>query len=391
MSQNSLSNLNSNIQLLSEENSSNFFSSKSLYQNCPSPCHSQSKSQEYNPVIVLPGRELKNRVPGSYPDIPTKEKAKNNISILHACKLLPAFHSKQGITALVLDGKEMRTTNTLVSLGDVLKRVNIVEYNNLTYERMLNKKREKNNEKIHCHNCHIKEYIDDLNDPKTNVVYFDIMSTLFSSEKSFGSDIIIHEFLKKSTEKQIVLAATFCLRNSAPQSYVIQQNKILLLLEKIFKINGFKAQILLSKNKLRYKGQNTGNKSMMFVLFYLTKEDEEKKIEKNSEEGGDVESENFCGNNSTSGDDGNINGINSSGIEEINEILEDEDEDDEVSGGYVGFKKEYINSILELKEDDEEESLNINKSQSENKYKIKNKNKSKINEIKSDDEIKEDE
>ena len=52
----------------------------------------------------------------------------------------------------------------------------------------------------------------------------------------------------------------------------MQQQKILLLLEKIFFINGFAYKSLLPKKKLRYKGQNTGNRSMMFVLFYLKKE-----------------------------------------------------------------------------------------------------------------------
>ena len=36
-----------------------------------------SNNQEYNPKIIIPGRDPKNRIPGSYPDIPTKEKADN--------------------------------------------------------------------------------------------------------------------------------------------------------------------------------------------------------------------------------------------------------------------------------------------------------------------------
>ena len=229
---------------------------------------------DYEPIIVIPGRINKNRIPGFYPDLPTKEKAKNNISILHACKLLKAYYNGNGINALVLDGKEMRTTRTLENLGGILKNVNIVEYNNQTYEIMLKKKKQK----VHCHNCHIKEYLDKLNDPKTNVVYFDIMSTLFSSEKSYGSDIIIHKFLQQSTCDEIIMAATFCLRNSISQSYEIQQNKILLLLDKIFIVNRYSYKFLLSKKKLRYKGQNTGNKSMMFVLFYLQKADKTNNI-----------------------------------------------------------------------------------------------------------------
>ena len=220
---------------------------------------------EYEPLIIIPGREMKSRIPGEYPDVPSKEKTKNNTSILHSCKLLNAYFNQTGIKALILDGREMRTTRTLQRLGTKLKYINIVEYNNQTYEIMIKKKIPK----IHCHNCHIKEYIYELNDPSTNVVYFDIMSTLFTSKKSYGSDIIINEFLRQSCVSEMIFAATFCLRNTISQSHITQQKKILLLLNKMFILNGFNSKRLIAKNKLRYKGQNTGNKSMMFVLFYL--------------------------------------------------------------------------------------------------------------------------
>lgn len=230
-----------------------------------------SISQEYDPIIVLPGRAFKNRIPGLYPDLPTKEKAKNNISILHACKLLKCYYnSEPSINALVLDGKKMRTTNTLTRLGKKLNNITIVEYNNETYEKMLNSK--KLNPKIQIYNCHIKEYIDSLNNSYTNVVYFDIMSTFFTTEKSYGSDIIINKFLKDSLCDEIILAATFCLRNSVSQSHQIQQKKIMILLKKIFEINGFMYKSLIDDKNLRYKGQNTGNRSMMFVLFFLYKD-----------------------------------------------------------------------------------------------------------------------
>ena len=242
-----------------------------------------SISQEYDPIIVLPGRAIKNRIPGIYPDLPTKEKAKNNISILHACKLLKCYQNNEpSINALVLDGKKMRTTHTLTRLGKKLNNINIVEYNNETYERMLYAK--KLNPKIQIYNCHIKEYIDSLNDCYTNVAYFDIMSTFFTSEKSFGSDIIINKFLKDSLCDEIILAATFCLRNSVSQSHQIQQKKIMILLQKIFEINGFKYKSLISDKNLRYKGQNTGNRSMMFVLFFLYRDNITNNYEKDEKD-----------------------------------------------------------------------------------------------------------
>ena len=106
-----------------------------------------SFNAEYQPTIIIPGRELRNRIPGEYPDVPSKEKAKNNTSILHACKLLKAYYNQNGIKALILDGREMRTTRTLQSLGQNLKCINIVEYNNQTYDRMINSKYPK----IHWH------------------------------------------------------------------------------------------------------------------------------------------------------------------------------------------------------------------------------------------------
>jgi len=229
---------------------------------------SSSEKQRYEPIIVIPGQTSKNRIPGYYPDILTKEKARNNNYILHACKLLKSYQNNKGINALVLDGKQMRTTHTLQKLGDKLKKIIIVEYSNETYEYMLNKKRTN----VYCYNCHIKEYIDNLNDPRTNVVYFDTMGSFFTSKKSYGADIIINEFLRQSICDEIILAATFCLRNPSSQLYEIQQNKILLLLDKIFIINGFSYKSLVPKNNLRYKGQKAFGKSMIFVLFYLRRE-----------------------------------------------------------------------------------------------------------------------
>ena len=43
----------------------------------------------------------------------------------------------------------------------------------------------------------------------------------------------------------------------------------MILLKKIFEINGFMYKSLIDDKNLRYKGQNTGNRSMMFVLFFL--------------------------------------------------------------------------------------------------------------------------
>ena len=44
-----------------------------------------SISQEYDPIIVLPGRAFKNRIPGAYPDLPTKEKAEWLFKLTYKC------------------------------------------------------------------------------------------------------------------------------------------------------------------------------------------------------------------------------------------------------------------------------------------------------------------
>ena len=228
---------------------------------------SSYNNQEYSPKIVIPQRISKNRKPGEYPDTPSLFKTKNNILIIHACKFLKAFDNEEGIRALVLDGKEMRTTNTLRNLGNKIKSIDIVEINNETFINM--KKQCLNDKKIHFFNCHINDYITNYNNPKTNVAYFDIMSTFLSSEKSFGSDFVINEFLKQSKVDEIILAATFCLRCPSKMSFEIHKRQIKILLNKIFEFNGFIGKILVPEEELKYKGQNGPNNSMMFVAYYL--------------------------------------------------------------------------------------------------------------------------
>ena len=66
-------------------------------------------------------KKLKYRSPGKYPDKYSIQKVENNILILHSTKLLKAYYNDEGINALILDGKEMKTTKTLLNLLDILK------------------------------------------------------------------------------------------------------------------------------------------------------------------------------------------------------------------------------------------------------------------------------
>ena len=221
-------------------------------------------------------KRKRSRRPGIYPDEYSKTKAENNILILHSCKLLDSYYKEEGITALILDGKEMRTTKSLSYLGKKLKKLIIVESNKSTYNKLLDKKKDYNNIEIEIHNCLMDNYLNKIEfDPNINLVYFDLMENFFSSKASNGSDHAINLFLQKSKVNQIIFAATFCLRSVHKSNFELQKKKILLFLGKIFLGNGFNYEQLNYNEKMRYKGQKANNKALMFVLYKLTKDKDE--------------------------------------------------------------------------------------------------------------------
>lgn len=241
-------------------------------------------------------KKSKNRPPGSFGDIESIKKNENNISIIHACKLLKAYYNEEGINALILDGKQMRTTQKLEFLGDRLKKIIIVEYNKDTYEEILSKIKSKKYI-IKCYKGHINDFIEKYNDPKINVVYFDVNSNFFSSKTSYGSDFPINEFLSKSIVNELVFAATFCLRTSEKINFDVQVNKILLLLEKIFGSNGFNHKQLINKKDMRYKGQKGKNKALMYVIYFLNKNNHDNDEENNKFDNEDKKEYDYENNN----------------------------------------------------------------------------------------------
>ena len=224
-------------------------------------------------------KRKRSRRPGIYPDEYSKTKAENNILILHSCKLLDSYYKEEGITALILDGKEMRTTKSLSHLGKKLKKLIIVESNESTYYELLDKTEDYDNIEIEIHNCLMDDYLNknefDHYINKINLVYFDLMENFFSSKASDGSDFVINLFLQKSKVNQIIFAATFCLRSVHKSNFELQKKKILLFLGKIFLGNGFNYEQLNYNEKMRYKGQKANNKALMFVLYKLTKDKDE--------------------------------------------------------------------------------------------------------------------
>ena len=223
-------------------------------------------------------KRKKHRNPGKYTDNFSIKKTENNISILHACKLLKSYFNKEegGITALILDAETMKTTKTLLILGPRLKKIIIVENNKETYNKMKEEEIYKINlEKIELHNCLMDTYLENYLNPKINVVYFDLNESFFTSKISYGSDYAINYFLKNSEEDEIIFAATFCLRSIHVGKYELEKNKILLFLKKIFLGNGFDSRQVIPNKKMRYRGQKGPNKALMFVLYHLKKNHED--------------------------------------------------------------------------------------------------------------------
>lgn len=219
------------------------------------------------PIIIIPFRNHQNRLPSYYPDIDSKIKKEHNIAILHSCKLLKSFSNNEGICAMILDGREMRTTKELLYLGNKLKRLDIVEYNLQTYDEI--KRKSINFKNINVFHSHIYDFVKNCSSSEVNVVYFDVISNYFSSENSNGTDKIISAFLKKSTVNEIILAATFCLRSSHSRDFETQKKNISNSLQKIFFENNFDYNPLIADET--YRGQRTSNRSMMFVIYFLTK------------------------------------------------------------------------------------------------------------------------
>ena len=219
--------------------------------------------------IVVPTTKVENRKPGTYEDIYSSYKIKHNLYIMNACKMLKAITKKGGIIAMLLDGKNARTTNMLLKLGDKVGKVYIIEISPMTFDKVTEMFRK--DARIEVLNEHIGDYVNNHNDPYINLAYFDVMCTFFSSEKTDGSDILIKKFLDQSKVDEMIFAATFCLRGPITMDYAKQKNKILSKLKVMFLLHGFSYKMLLKDSEVIYKGQRANNKGMMFVLFYLNR------------------------------------------------------------------------------------------------------------------------
>ena len=146
----------------------------------------------------LKQKRKKRRRPGKYPDKYSIKKAENNIFILHACKILNAYYTSEGITALILEGEHMRTTNILLNLGKILKKLIIVEVNKSTYDLMKIKLASKNiNNITEIHNCLMDKYLENYLNPNINLVYFDLQENFFLQQHQMDLIMLLIFFYKK--------------------------------------------------------------------------------------------------------------------------------------------------------------------------------------------------
>lgn len=233
--------------------------------------NTENKKDKNMFYIAIPEKIIINRIPGIYEDLFSEAKLKHNSYILHAVRLLKDKYLSQGITALILDGKECRTSKALLQLGSRLTKLHIVEINCRTFNLIKMFSSDKSN--IYVYNQHINQYVESILDPMINVVYFDVMCSYFSSEKSNGSDKIIKEYLDKVKREEIIFAATFCLRNSTSFNFEKQSKEIMIELDEQFKHHGYQSKLLLNKDEITYKGQRANQKGMMFVLYHLLQVD----------------------------------------------------------------------------------------------------------------------
>jgi hypothetical protein len=220
-------------------------------------------------AIHLPEKAVYNRKPGCYDDLKSKFKKKHNNMILRHSSLLD-----EKIVALVLDGKKMRTTRTLLQTKNRLRRVHIVELHCSTFEIM--RKRIARNgldaNTVQVYNAHIMDYVLRGIDPKINLIYLDVMCNFFDSYRTKGSQSIIIQLMRQLHRPKIIFAATFCLRTTLFRfTYEKEIEEILKNLHKIFDDYDYKYQTLIRKKEMRYKGQSHKNQGMMFAIYYLEK------------------------------------------------------------------------------------------------------------------------
>lgn len=221
-------------------------------------------SCDYEEEINIPikGAHVLRKI-GIYADLTCQYKRRHNRLIMNKMKLLGP-----GVRAIILDGKNLRTTQSLMRCQRLIKKITIVEINNESYSLMKNKI--KDHPKIELVKGHLYEYIVDHFNPKTNLIYLDLMSNYFNSENTFGTQSYLTKILMTLTSEKILFAATFCMRtNTSGMTFGKQQRCIILDFKEKCNLYNFKYISLLNEESILYKGQK--GCPMLFILYMLDK------------------------------------------------------------------------------------------------------------------------
>lgn len=209
----------------------------------------EEEQEECDFVIHMPERAFYNRIPGNYDDLQSFYKKKHNNLIYKYSSLV-----KEKITALILDGKKMRTAKALLKNSEKLNKIHIVEINSQTFEIMKRRlrKSEWNVETINIYNAHIMDYVLRGVDPKINVVYLDVMCNYFDSHRTQGTQSIIEALFKQLTRPRTLFAATFCLRhNIFNYTYKQEVKEIYSNLTLLFNQYDYDYTFLIKKKEMR--------------------------------------------------------------------------------------------------------------------------------------------
>jgi hypothetical protein len=196
----------------------------------------------------------------NYQDTYCPIKDENNKMILRYSSL----YINSNIIALILDSRNIRTTEKLLILRERLERLIIVESDPEVYKIITQKLEHVTN--VCAYNDLVQNFISEEMNLDYNLYYLDAMCTYVNIKDT------INTILFRSSQKRFILALTTPLRNSGDCyeeviSFIKENNK------EMFDRHFFQSQIL---HELRYNGQNMNNKGMYFVIYLVERKDDDK-------------------------------------------------------------------------------------------------------------------
>lgn len=209
---------------------------------------------------------------GSYKDIYSKRKNKNNLMIF---KMANAYLKNDDIHALILDGPLIRSSKMISKLKN-LKKITIIEgvYNH--YKSIKNKIQKipalKKKFKVIYQN--IYDYLNVKFDKRFNLIYLDINANFFKcgeDNQLEAGKYAVKKILERIGMKKVIFAMTFSLRNPI-KNFLHKEHEFLInqKLKAYFNNSGFTYESMLDNTKSIYSG-NSGYGKLYFNIFLLKK------------------------------------------------------------------------------------------------------------------------